>query len=126
MDGFFRPEGGNMEKKRIAVAAIVIDEPGDWTLNVQNTSSGWVALDEFSLVRSADAADATGDWDEIVVNVAQGAKLDLDYVGTNKVDTVRLGNHRRTGIISAETYPDFVTGSGALEVTPIGTMMIFR
>ena len=105
---------------------IVIDEPGDWTLNVQNTSSGWVALDEFSLVRSADAADATGDWDEIVVNVAQGAKLDLDYVGTNKVDTVRLGNHRRTGIISAETYPDFVTGSGALAVTPIGTMMIFR
>ena len=105
---------------------VVIDEPGDWTLNVQNTSSGWVALDEFSLVRSADAADATGDWDEMVVNVAQGAKLDLDYIGTSKVHTVRLGNHRRTGIISAETYPDFVTGSGALEVTPIGTMMIFR
>ena len=105
---------------------IVIDEPGDWTLNVQNTSSGWVALDEFSLVRSADVADATGDWDEMVVNVAQGAKLDLDYIGTNKVHTVRLGNHRRTGIISAETYPDFVTGSGALEVTPIGTVMRFR
>ena len=105
---------------------IVIDEPGDWTLNVQNTSSGWVALDEFSLVRSADAADATGDWHEMVVNVAQGAKLDLDYVGTNKAYSVRLGNHRRTGIISAETYPDFVTGSGALEVTPIGTIMIFR
>jgi len=72
------------------------------------------------------AADATGDWDEMVVNVAQGAKLDLDYIGTNKVHTVRLGNHRRTGIISAETYPDFVTGSGALEVTPTGTIMIFR
>ena len=105
---------------------IVIDEPGGWTLNVQNTSSGWVALDEFSLVRSADAAGATGDWDEIVVNVAQGAKLDLDYVGTNKAYSVRLGNHRRTGVISAETYPDFVTGSGALEVTPIGAVMIFR
>jgi putative iron-only hydrogenase system regulator len=27
MGGFFRPEGGFMESKRIAVAAIVIDEP---------------------------------------------------------------------------------------------------
>jgi hypothetical protein len=95
-------------------------------LNVQTTGGNWIILDEFALVRSADAADATGDWDEMVVNVAQGAKLDLDYIGTNKVHTVRLGNHRRTGIISAETYPDFVTGSGALEVTPTGTIMIFR
>ena len=105
---------------------VVIDEPGDWTLGVQNTGSGWVALDEFSLVRSADVADATGDWDEMVVNVSQGAKLDLDYIGTNKVYSVRLGNHRRSGIISADTYPDFVTGSGALEVTPVGAVMIFR
>jgi hypothetical protein len=105
---------------------VVIDDPGSWTLNVQTTGGNWIILDEFALVRSADAADATGDWDEMVVNVAQGAKLDLDYIGTNKVHTVRLGNHRRTGIISAETYPDFVTGSGALEVTPTGTIMIFR
>jgi len=105
---------------------VVIDEPGSWTLGVQTSGSNWIILDEFALVRTEDAAETSGDWEDKNISVAQGAKLDLDYVGTNKVSSVRLGGHRRTGIINAETYPDFVTGAGALEVTPVGTIMIFR
>ena len=105
---------------------VVIDDPGSWTLNVQTTGGNWIILDEFALVRNADAAEVSGDWESITVVVAQGAKLDLDYTGTNKVYSVRLGNHRRTGIISAETCPDFVSGSGALEASPVGTVMVFR
>jgi hypothetical protein len=62
----------------------------------------------------------------VEINVADGAKLALDYIGTNTAYTVRYAGRSVTGDINAETCPDFVTGVGSLFVQPKGTMILFR
>jgi hypothetical protein len=61
-----------------------------------------------------------------VVEVAQGAALDLDFAGTIKLETVRFGGRVVSGVISAATQPDYVTGSGALYSSPKGTFISVR
>ena len=101
---------------------VFIDEPGAWTFGVQNTG-GWVAMDEFALVQESSPAAVSNAWEGLTFNVAQGAKLDLSYIGTNKAFSVRLGNHKRFGIISADTYPEYVSGPGALSVESKGLIL---
>lgn len=60
------------------------------------------------------------------LEVAKGAKLDVDFNGRQKVASVRLGGRRRSGVISAETDPDYITGEGELYVEPNGLMLIVR
>lgn len=63
---------------------------------------------------------------ETEIAVAQGAKLRLDYIGTNEVYRVRYAGRRVPGIISADTRPDFVVGTGALSVRRQGMLVIIR
>ena len=64
--------------------------------------------------------------EKVEINVAAGAKLALDYIGTNTASTVRYAGRSVTGDINAETCPDFVTGVGSLFVLPKGTLILFR
>lgn len=64
--------------------------------------------------------------EKVEINVAAGAKLALDYIGTNTASTVRYAGRSVTGDINADTCPDFVTGVGSLYVQPKGTMILFR
>jgi autotransporter-associated beta strand protein len=57
------------------------------------------------------------------VSVASGAKLDLDFSGTLTVKSVTLGNREKSRIISAETCPEYVTGTGALYTPAKGTII---
>ena len=60
------------------------------------------------------------------IEITDGAKIALDYLGTNAVDTVRYAGKSYSGEINATTCPAFVTGQGTLFVQPKGTMIMFR
>jgi len=63
---------------------------------------------------------------ELALTVAAGARLQLSYIGTQKVDTVSYAGHFVSGVISQETFPAFVSGPGALYAAPKGTMLLLR
>lgn len=60
------------------------------------------------------------------VEVAAGATLQLDYAGTNRVNSVLLGGRRVTGVIDAARFPTLINGTGALFVRPEGFVLVFR
>ena len=60
------------------------------------------------------------------IEVADGATLALDYLGTNEVAFVRHAGRNYSGDINAQTCPAFITGVGALYVRPKGTVIMFR
>lgn len=64
--------------------------------------------------------------EDLKVKVAAGAQLRLDFAGTKKVDSVRLGGKRVYGVISAKTYPEYILGEGAFECEQKGTVIILR
>lgn len=60
------------------------------------------------------------------LNVASGAKLILNFAGTNKVEFVRYNGASLEGVIDAQTHPEFVSGIGVLKVNPKGTLISLR
>jgi hypothetical protein len=61
--------------------------------------------------------------------LAEGAKLALDFAGTNTVSGLRIGGKSYSGIVSFATRPDLsgtLSGSGTLNVMPKGLMLIVR
>jgi len=77
-------------------------------------------------VKAIDEAEMPDIPETLKLDVATGAKLHLDFAGTGTVQRVRLGSAPHSGILSAETYPDFITGPGCLYVEPRGAVLIFR
>lgn len=62
------------------------------------------------------------------IDVAEGAKLVLDYPGVVSVTGVTLGGVRvrGEGIIDAKSHPEYVSGIGALRIVPHGSVMSIR
>lgn len=58
-----------------------------------------------------------------VVEVAEGAVLHLDYLGTNSVKAVKLGGQAPSGVITAGRFPTYIQGPGALYTPPRGTLI---
>ncbi|MDO5320106.1 MAG: hypothetical protein Q4G65_15885 [bacterium] len=73
------------------------------------------------VVRSAAPLEKT-----LEIAVSEGACLSLETGTTNEVAEVRYGGRSHSGFISAETCPDFVSGTGVLFVSPKGTLILFR
>ena len=63
---------------------------------------------------------------EVKIDVAEGARLDLDYDGTVRVRGLSLAGRGQVGVIDATTCPGYVTGRGKLDVRPNGTIVLFR
>jgi hypothetical protein len=57
------------------------------------------------------------------LTLADGTKLVLDFVGTNRVSYLRYSGHYLSGIVSGATCPAFVSGVGALYAPPRGTFV---
>lgn len=97
-------------------------------------SGGWdktAFVDGISLVKIADddRMASVPMPTSLVVRIDEGAKLALDFSGTNEVHSVRLGTHTVYGqVIDATTHPDFISGTGALKATgtPPGCVIIVR
>ena len=64
--------------------------------------------------------------EDLVLRVAGGARIHLGFQGTNAVKHVVLGGRGRSGIVSAQTDPDYVTGPGALLSGNYGIAISFR
>jgi hypothetical protein len=62
----------------------------------------------------------------LAVTVASGARLQLDFPGTQTVDRVRFAGAGVTGLVNQETCPQFVSGPGALYAHPKGTVLLAR
>ena len=106
---------------------------GTYVFGIQGQTDGVSASDRTSFVdavsiRRADAsAPATPGLAKTQrIEVAAGARLGLEFTGTNEVFGLRLGGTAYSGVLSAQTHPDYLFGPGALFVRPKGTALILR
>jgi len=60
------------------------------------------------------------------LEIAAGARLVLDYDGQIKVSDVRYAGHTVSGVISADTHPEFVGGAGSLLSPSKGTLISIK
>ena len=67
--------------------------------------------------------------EHLKIEVADGARLQLDFAGTNKIDSLRIAGKAYEGLVSVETHPELfptLAGPGTLMITPKGTLILFR
>ena len=107
-----------------------VDKAGEYDFILQGDAAApndqCMYVDGVSLQRVALASETPNLPETMTLSVAEGAKVNLDFTGTNRLERVRLGGRTRTGVISAETYPDFVTGPGALLPAEHGAILLVR
>ena len=63
------------------------------------------------------------------IEVADGARLHLDFAGTNVVNSLRIAGKSYVGEVSLATRPELypvLSGPGTLIITPKGTLILFR
>ena len=90
---------------------------------------GYVLLDDVSIVAAPAAARTDlADYipENIELNVANGAKLNLDFDGMAKVKGLTYNGQRIAFDVSHDKYPTWVMGRGTLYVQPRGTIIMFR
>jgi hypothetical protein len=97
-----------------------VPEAGTYSFVMRGTSesnSMEAMIDGVSIVQVRHDPDAGAVLPETLrISVAQGARLRLDFDGTNNVDVLWLDGRRITGIVSAETHPEYISGYGTLNV----------
>ena len=71
---------------------------------------------------------ADGPWDVhgAAFTLADGASLALDYPGTNRFARLRVDGKSRLGVLDASTSPAFLSGPGAMELVPMGFVLVVR
>ena len=116
---FELPEGGDWE-----VGFSGLKESEHKIAGNSNWHSNGGVLDGLVIERVTTKAKPT--LPKAAIEIADGATLALDYIGTNEVDTVRFAGRSYSGEINAQTCPAFITGQGALFVQPKGTLIMFR
>lgn len=82
-------------------------------------------LDSISILPIEDPVEVAFGTNPDVI-VAAGARLELDFNGTNVVNTVRLGGRKAFGVIDRTTFPDYISGTGALFAKPRGLLLMVR
>ena len=78
---------------------------------------------DFSPALAASAPDLPA---RLSVEVESGAQLALDFAGTIKLGSLKLGSRYPSGTVSASTHPDFISGTGAFEVPARATFIYMR
>ena len=110
---------------------VTVDQPGTYVLKIQGTHSDVrtgdraCSIDGLSLKRLY-AAEPPSVPPEVKIDVAEGARLDLDYDGTVQVRGLSVAGRGQVGVVDATTCPGYVTGRGKLDVRPNGTILLFR
>ena len=115
--------------------SFVLPSAGKWTFGIQGMGGTvaypgerYSAVDEVSIVREKRVAASQYFPDDLTIDVAPGARLHLGFAGTNRISRLRLGSHGAnvSGIVTAERFPDCLSGTGCFEVPPRGTVLILR
>ena len=63
---------------------------------------------------------------DLKIDVADDARLILDYAGVVKSGRVRYKGRNYTGLLSAKTNPEFISGAGLLNAIATGTVFTVR
>ena len=105
-----------------------IPTAGSWRLmfSGQATEDRTTFIDDVSFKLESPAADSPSMPEGLVVDVSEGATLRLDYTGMSRVGKVRFGDRPFSGVISAATHPEYISGDGALYVKPEPFAIIIR
>lgn len=118
---------------QVSCHEVDVDVPGDYVFTITGTQAAprtgdrCCVVDALSLKRVYGGKTVPPSLpSKLKIEVAEGAKLNLDFVGTLPSGIVRLGARTYTGTIDAAGFPDFVTGTGALEAKSEGTLVIVR
>ena len=78
-------------------------------------------------MRQALGAEATPDIPEHAeIKVSGGGKLRLDYNGCLKLGRLRVNGKSFMGEVSAEKYPDYISGPGRALVKERGFVLTYR
>ena len=64
--------------------------------------------------------------ESIELDMADGARLNLDFDGQARVKQVKYAGRSYAGVISHATHPEFVMGRGELYAAPRGTIILFK
>jgi hypothetical protein len=128
--GTFRAWTTNFAER---VAYFRVPSAGNYTFRIEGTITTpncdrMARLDAVSIryVKDGTFTDDVPDVPESAsIEVADGAKLRLDFPGNLKLDNVRYAGRSYSGTLTAENCP-FILGPGSIEVTPKGTVLLFR
>ena len=105
-----------------------IPAAGDYEIGFE----GQAWEDRTSLIDAVSVVKVSVDetWSPFAKNigfvVASGAKLQLNFIGTRKVDSLVYNGYGLTGDVNSATHPEFVLGSGTLYCAPRGTLFSVR
>ena len=110
-----------------------VAEAGSYRLifhtSFEASQRGYVLLDDVAIV-SAPAAARTdlADYipENIELDVANGAKINLDFDGMANVKGLTYNGQKIAFEVSHEKYPAWVMGRGMLYIQPRGTVIMFR
>jgi len=84
------------------------------------------AIDDVRVTRLA-VAEAYAPFPEgLTIELAEGAKLTLDFAGTQPLHALRINGRHASGIVSAATHPAAIVGTGMLQVPNAGTLLFLR
>ena len=84
-------------------------------------------VDAISLRQIAPIANSTSLFPEKCrIAVAEGARLCVDFEGTNVIRSLRLGGVAQGGIVEVADHPDYLVGRGAFLVKPAGAVLSFK
>lgn len=104
VSGFYH-DSGSYGITKIGSGTLVLTSPSTYTGST-TVSEGVLSLAVSNALQTSSA-----------VNIATGAKIDLNFAGTAEVASLSLNNaDQGTGTFSAITHPDYFTGTGSLVV----------
>lgn len=105
-----------------------IPRAGEYTVEFRGTVDDYVyaLLDDVRVERIPESEMGSVSLpDSVSVDVAEGAVLELEFTGTNKVSRFRYAGRSYSGVIDASNCPG-IRGFGAMEVVPKGLTIIVR
>ena len=106
-----------------------VDSAGTYRLLFRGTAGGTYALlDDVSLkFVGVDGTGATSmpGADKLDINIAAGARLQLDFSGTNTIHHFKSAGLTYGGVVDKNNCPE-IDGAGALLAIPYGTMLMIR
>ena len=122
---FHMPEQG---RRRLVLTGLGIRGKGHESKRLDYADINTIA-DGVTLVREDDIAAAERSVENIIpeqahISVAEGAGLAIDVPVTNTVQSLVLGNQTVKGLVTAELYPDYISGVGALYVRACGAQPV--
>ena len=116
-----------------------VPEAGTYTLGIQGmtrfaaddpSNNHAARLDRVSVAYAGGAGAAAPPLNGgLRIAIEEGALLRLDYIGTNRVEEVRIAGRSHVGVVSAAACPELghaLSGAGALFVQPRGTVLLLR